>query len=64
MLCKNSGKKSIPRLQPNQNKEMKIADSVLLSLFMRDHESATSLTLPSTGLSGIQCIGVIDPEGP
>ena len=33
-MCKNSGKKSIPREQPNQNKEMKIADSVLLSLFM------------------------------
>ena len=30
-------KKSIPREQPNQNKEMKIADSVLLSLL--DHET-------------------------
>ena len=29
---KNSGKKSIPREQPHQNKEMKIGDSVLLSL--------------------------------
>ena len=32
---KYSGKMSIPREQPNQNKEMKIADSVLLSLFSR-----------------------------
>ena len=37
MQCtKRLVKKSIPREQPNQNKEMKIADSVLLSLFMRD----------------------------
>ena len=27
--------KSIPREQPNQNTEMKIADLILLSLFMR-----------------------------
>ena len=26
---KKSGKKSIPREQPNQNKEMKIADTIL-----------------------------------
>ena len=54
---KNLGKKSIPipREQPNQNKEIKIADSVLLSLFMRNNKkSATSLTPHSTGLSGIQ----------
>ena len=37
---KNSGKKLIPREQPNQNKEMKIADSVLLSQFMRDNEKS------------------------
>ena len=49
---------------------MKISDSVLLNVFMRDNEkSATSLTPPSIGLTGIQCstlkcIGVIDPEGP
>ena len=29
---------SISREQPNQNKGMKIADPVLLSLFMRDNE--------------------------
>ena len=29
---------SIPREQPNQNKDMKIAYSVLLSLYMRDNE--------------------------
>ena len=33
---KNSSKKSIPLEQPNQNKEMKIAHPVLLSLVMRD----------------------------
>ena len=27
---KNSGKKSIPRVQPNQNTDMKIADSVFI----------------------------------
>ena len=37
-LHKNSGKKSVPREQPNQNKDMKIAISVLLSLFLRDNE--------------------------
>ena len=35
---KESGKKSIPREQLNQNKEMKIADSVLLSLFIKGNE--------------------------
>ena len=35
---KKSGEKSIPREQPNQNKDMKIADPVLLSLSMRDNE--------------------------
>ena len=37
-LSKNSSKKSIPREQKNQNKDMKITDPVLLSLFMRDNE--------------------------
>ena len=50
--------------QPNQNKEMKIPESVLLSLFMRDHEKATPLMPPSNGLSGTKCIGVIHPKGP
>ena len=42
----------IPREKPNQNKEMKIADSVLLSLFMRENEKCKSLTPASTGISG------------
>ena len=37
-LKRNSGKKSICREQPNQTKEMEIADSVLFCLFMRDNE--------------------------
>ena len=38
---------------------MEIADPVLLSLFMRDNENATSPTPPSTGFSGtIICIWV------
>ena len=36
----------------------KIADLVLLSLFMRTNESATILMPPSTGLSGI----LLSPE--
>ena len=40
---------SITREQLNQNKEMKIADSVLLSLLKRDNEKCNSLTPPSTG---------------
>ena len=48
---KNSGEKSIPREQPNQNK-----DPVLLSLFMRDNEkfNISHAPTPITGLSGIQ----------
>ena len=38
MTSKNSGEKSIPQEQPNQNKKMKIVDSCLLSMFMRDDE--------------------------
>ena len=34
---KKSGKMSIPREQPNQNKETKNADSVLFSLYIRDN---------------------------
>ena len=37
-LSKNYGKKLIPQEKPNQNKDMKIADSVLVRLFMRDNE--------------------------
>ena len=40
----------IPREQSNQNKEMKIAASVLLSLFMRDNETCNI----SHGLTGTQ----------
>ena len=35
---KNSGEKSIPREQPRQNKEMKIANLVLLCLFVGDND--------------------------
>ena len=37
MIIKTSSEKPIPGEQPNQNKEIKSADSVLLSLFMRDN---------------------------
>ena len=60
-----SNKTSIPREQQK---------TVLLSLLIRDSDKmniATSLSPPSTCLSGIQysilstnCIGTIDPEGP
>ena len=36
--ARNIGKSSIPRELPNQNKDVKIADLVLLSLFMLDNE--------------------------
>ena len=45
---------SIPREQPNQNKEMKISESVLMSLFMRDNRKYNIFHAPSTSLSGIQ----------
>ena len=56
-------KNLISREQPNQNKDMKIVDLVLLSPSMR--ESATSLTPPAAGLNftfvqkslhGIKCL--------
>ena len=48
---------------------MKIADSVLLNLFMIDNERGNISLTPYTCLSGIQFsiskgIGVTDPEGP
>ena len=60
----------IPRDRPNQNKEMKIADSVLLSLFRRDNEKWNISHAPSTNwlkrysVLNAKCIGEIDPEGP
>ena len=51
---KISGKKSIPREQPNQNKEIKIATSAISSLFMKDNEKCNISHAPSTGLSSIQ----------
>ena len=42
----NSDKKSIPQEQPNQIKEMKIADPVLLSLFMRYNEKCNIFHAP------------------
>ena len=55
VIIKNSGKKSIPRQQPNQNKGMKIEDPVLLSLFMR---------LERYSILNTKCSGVVDSEGP
>ena len=52
IMLKKLLKKSIPREQPNQNKEMKIADSVLLGLFMKNNEKCN--ISHSTGLDGIQ----------
>ena len=46
--------RSLSREQPNQNKEMKIADSVSLSLFIRDNEKCNISHAPNIGLSGIQ----------
>ena len=46
LRTKSSGKKSIAREQPNQNKKNKIADSVLLSMFMRDNEKVQHLSRP------------------
>ena len=42
--------KSIPREQPSQNKGMKIADSDILSLYMRDNEICNISRNLSTGL--------------
>ena len=49
-MYRNSGKRLISREQPNQIKEMKIADSVLMSLFVRDNEKCNI----SHALSGTQ----------
>ena len=59
----------IPRKQKKKsNPKVKIADSVLLSLYMNSNESATLLAPPSTGLSVIQyftsCVDIHDLEGP
>ena len=55
----------IPREQPNRNKEMKISDSVLLGLFVRDNEKCnTSHQLEWYSILHPKCAGVIDPEGP
>ena len=44
---------SIPREQPNHNKDRKMAYSVLLGLFMRGNETCNISHTPSTGLTGI-----------
>ena len=49
---------SIPREQPNQNKGMKIADLVLLSLYMRDNKKCNISHAPYSILN-TKCIGVI-----
>ena len=66
LICENYGKKSIPRDQLYQNKEMKIADTVLWSLFMRDNEKyhAPYYRLERYSVLKTKCIGVVDPEGP
>ena len=45
---------------------MKIADPVLLNLFMRGNEKCNISHAPGTGLSGIQfsILNVNDPDGP
>ena len=45
-VLKNSGKKLISQLHPNQNKDEKIANSVLLSLFMGDNKISNISQLP------------------
>ena len=51
----NLEKKSIPKKQPNQNKEIKMADSILFSLFMTDNEMQhLSRPLAPAFKSGIQ----------
>ena len=61
--------KLCPQEQLNQNKEMKIADLILLSLFMRDNEKCNIPHAPYHQLKrhsilNTKCIGVIDPAGP
>ena len=55
---------TILREQPNQNKEIKIADTVLLSLFnirLKIMKCATSLMPPSIGLSLGKCLfGIVE----
>ena len=47
---------------------MKIADPVLLSLFMRNNKKVQHLSRPLApapySIFNTKCIGVIDPEGP
>ena len=53
------------RKEPNQNYEMKIADSFLLSLFMTQNEKCSiSLSEAPYSIHNTKSIGVIDPEGP
>ena len=55
---KNYGKKSIPRELLNQNKDMQIADSVLLSLFKRDKPNCRfTYLLPFS--DRFRCIGIL-----
>ena len=66
-VLKNSGKSQ--SLESNQNKEIKIADSVLLSLFMRGNEKCNISHAPQHRLEWYsihnnKCIGDIDAEGP
>ena len=49
-----------------KNKEMKIADSVLLSLFKKGNEKCNISHAPwhRYSILNTNCINVIDPEGP
>ena len=49
---KNSGEKSIPRDQPNQNKEWKLQTQFYWVCSLEIMKSATSLMPPSTNLCG------------
>ena len=65
--AKNTGKSSIPREQPNQNRDMKIADSVLLNLFMIDNEICNISDAALVPVSILKvayylyCVGVTKP---
>ena len=64
--------KILVKVEPSRatkpNNWVKYADSVLLSLFLRDNESTTSVTTLATtkrySILNTKSIGVIDSEGP
>lgn len=64
MLGQNISHPVIFQIKIDPSKDMKIADAVLLSLFMTNNVKYNISNNPSTGLSGTEIIAVIDPEGP